>query len=157
MEAGDGMLVLDRNGDGRISGFSEISFVEDFLGADTDLEGLYAYDSDQDGFLTAADSRFGAFQVWIDGNGNGRSEKNELFSLSDLGIVSLNLETMERGPWQDGERDEQIVGVSQFERIEGSRGLLADVAFQVEEGPNPRARLGFVKVDDIAVPELTVA
>jgi Ca2+-binding RTX toxin-like protein len=137
MDAGDGMLVLDRDGDGRISGFAEISFVQDFLGADTDLEGLYAYDSDGDGFLTAADERFGEFQIWVDGNGNGHSEAKELFSLAELGIARLNLETLQR-PAADSGRDAQIVGLSFFERADGTRGELADVAFRVEEGPDPR-------------------
>lgn len=83
---------FDRNHNGRIDDFSEISFVHDFRGAATDLEGLYAYDSDGDGFLTRAGEGFGEFLVWKDTNGNGKSQPHELFTLDELGIVSIALE-----------------------------------------------------------------
>lgn len=157
MEPDDGMLVLDRNGDGRISGFSEISFVEDFLGAATDLEGLYAYDSDRDGFLTPADARFADFQIWIDGNSNGHSEAKELFLLADLAIVSLGLEALERAPWEGGEYSDQIVGVSIFERTDGSTGSLADVAFTIWDRDISAAHAVSSKQDTLAIEEHPVA
>jgi hypothetical protein len=142
--ADDGILVLDRDGNGRINGFREISYLEDFLGASTDFEGLYGFDSDHDGFLTAADARFSEFQVWVDANGNGRSEDKELFSLQDLGIKSLNLEALQRAPYDSSVNDNQIVGSSYFQRADGTRGLLGDVAFYVEEHGNSRAFAAWV-------------
>lgn len=141
----DGILVLDRDGDGRISRFDEISFTGDFLGAGTDFEGLYGFDSDGDGFLTGADTRFGEFQVWIDGNGNGRSERGELFRLDELGIVSLNLEALKRAPLDPADRSNQIIGESWFERTDGSRGALGDVALVVADhfvGSGAASRMG---------------
>jgi hypothetical protein len=43
--ADDGMLVLDKDGSGRIDQASEITFSSDVDGAHTDLEGLQAYDT----------------------------------------------------------------------------------------------------------------
>ncbi len=100
----------------------------DFLGAGSDLEGLYGFDSDRDGFLTQFDSRFSEFQVWIDRNGNGDSERNELSSLAELGIISLSLEALTRSPLNPSIHDNEIVGRSYFERADGSRGELGDVA-----------------------------
>jgi lysophospholipase L1-like esterase len=90
LSAGDAFLALDRNGDGRIANGSEISFTADLAGAETDLEGLAAYDSNGDGRLSAADDLFNSFLVWAD-DGDALSEQGELSTLSDLGIVSIAL------------------------------------------------------------------
>jgi hypothetical protein len=127
----DGILFLDRNGNGVVDSFSEISFVQDFRGAGTDFEGLYAFDSDRDGFLTAYDDRFAEFQIWIDRNGNGRSEKHELFTLGELGIVSIGLEAFGRSPLDPARHENQLLGQSVFQRADGSSGLVGDVALYI--------------------------
>lgn len=66
-------------------------------------------------------------------NGNGQSAPKELFSLADLGITSLNLEALERSPFDPAIRENQVVGESFFEREDGSRGDLADVIFYTME------------------------
>lgn len=111
---------------------SEISFVDDFLGAGTDLEGLYAYDTDGDGFLTAADNGFSDFLVWKDGNGNGRSEKQELLTLDELGIVSIGLERRNVAPLDRDAQANQIIGTSTFETVDGRTRPVGDVALFVE-------------------------
>jgi hypothetical protein len=126
----DGILSLDRNGNGRIDDFSEISFVGDFLGAATDLEGLYAYDSNGDGFLTAADARFSDFLVWKDGNGNGHSERGELFTLDALGIVSIGLERRDVRQLDTGAEANQILATSTFQTAGGTTHLVGDVALE---------------------------
>src|SRR5262249_14323632 len=83
---GDGVLALDRNSDGAITTGSEISFVSDLPGAQSDLEGLSAYDTNGDRWLDQTDQRFGDFLVWRDANQDGVSQDDELFSLTDIGI-----------------------------------------------------------------------
>ena len=124
----DGILALDRNGNGRIDDFSEISFRADFLGAGTDLEGLYAYDTDRDGFLTAADARFGEFVLWRDINANGHSEKREMFSLADLGIVSISLERSNVAALDRDAGANQVLATSSFTTADGALHRLGDVA-----------------------------
>lgn len=135
--ADDGILSLDRNGNGRIDDFREISFVGDFLGAATDLEGLYAYDSNGDGFLTAADSRFSDFLVWRDRNGNGHSERGELFTLDALGIVSIGLERRDVRQLDSGAEANQILATSTFHMADGRTHLVGDVALQAELHSRP--------------------
>jgi hypothetical protein len=124
----DGILALDRNGNGRIDDFSEISFRADFKGAGSDLEGLYAYDGDGDGFLTPADARWGDFLVWRDLNGNGHSEKKELFTLDELGIVAIDLERRGVKPLDRDADANQIVATSSFRTADGAFHLVGDVA-----------------------------
>lgn len=128
----DGILALDRDGNGRIDNFDEISFVRDFLGAASDLEGLYAYDTDRDGFLTATDDRFGEFLIWRDLNGNSRSEKHELFTLSEMGIVSVALERRDLNPLRPEDEMNQILAKSVFVTADGVSREVGDVALFVE-------------------------
>ncbi len=60
-----------RNGDGSISGRTEISFVDDAPFATSDLEGLVTYDTNEDGYLNAGDARFGEF-LDVAGRESGR-------------------------------------------------------------------------------------
>ena len=78
ISGGQAFLALDRNGNGTIDGGSEISFMADLAGANTDLEGLRAYDSNGDGVLDEQDARFGEFLVWQDADEDGVSDAGEL-------------------------------------------------------------------------------
>jgi Ca2+-binding RTX toxin-like protein len=69
----DAFLALDRNGNGVIDSFSELSFLTDFRGAGSDLEGLLAYDDNRDGLLTALDEVFSKLKLWQDVNSDGVS------------------------------------------------------------------------------------
>jgi VCBS repeat-containing protein len=122
----DGLLVLDRNGDGRINDGTELVFAEDGL---SDLQGLAArYDSNGDGNLDATDADFSRFGVWRDSNGNGVTDPGELQSLTEAGIARIGLVS-------DGlsytAADGQVVvrGEALFSRVDGSTGRLADAVF----------------------------
>lgn len=128
----DGILALDRNGNGRIDDFREMSFRQDFRGAGTDLEGLMAYDSNGDGFLTASDERWGEFIIWTDTNGNGKSEAKELFGLTELGIVSIDLERRDVRALDGNADANQVLASSVFETADGARRLVGDVALYAD-------------------------
>jgi hypothetical protein len=89
--ATEGFLFLDRDGNGTVSGINEMSFVDDALGADTDLAGLRAFDSNGDGKLSAADDRFNDFRVWRDRNGDGTADAGEILTFSDIALASIDL------------------------------------------------------------------
>lgn len=123
----DAFLVLDRNGDGSISTPDEISFVQDLPGAQTDLEGLSAYDTNGDGWFDASDARFGEFQVWQDSNFNGVSETGELLSLAQVGIERIGLTStdVEQAFFYEG--DNTIFGEAEILYTDGRVGVLGDV------------------------------
>lgn len=89
----DGLLAIDRDGDGQISSGQEIAFVGDKNGAQTDLQGLAAFDTHADGRLTAADRDWARFGVWQDANTNGVTDAGEFRSLVDIGIVEIGLDS----------------------------------------------------------------
>lgn len=94
MSGGDGMLVIDRDKDGAITQPSEFSFLSEKEGAKNSWEGLAALDSNKDGKLDKADTRFGELKVWADGNGDGISQDGEIKSLLELGIAEIGLRNL---------------------------------------------------------------
>jgi hypothetical protein len=105
---GDGLLAIDRNGDGLINDGSEL-FGSAFRLADgtqaaDGFAALASLDSNLDGVLSADDGDFGALLVWRDDNHDGITQSGELLGLSDLGIVSIGLDaergtTIDEGNW----------------------------------------------------------
>ncbi|MCP4475298.1 MAG: hypothetical protein GY821_12195 [Gammaproteobacteria bacterium] len=87
----DGWLVYDKDNDDAVTDINEISFTQYVDGAKTDLEGLRAFDSNNDNLLDSHDDQYDLFKVWIDSNINGISEEGELVGLSQLGIIGLDL------------------------------------------------------------------
>jgi hypothetical protein len=88
----DGMLVIDRNGDGKITAASELSFLTE-TGAKSAWEGLAQLDANRDGKINATDSRFTELKIWVDRNGDGITNDGELKALSELGIKEIGLAT----------------------------------------------------------------
>ena len=101
--ADDGLLVWDKDADGQIEGFGEmiasaypLNYLidQDFSDFANNLNGfaqLAQHDTNGDGLINAQDTIFTDLQVWQDINQNGVSEANELFSLSDLNIASIDV------------------------------------------------------------------
>jgi Ca2+-binding RTX toxin-like protein len=117
----DGILALDRNGDGKIDRGSEISFTQDVEGAETDLEGLAAYDSNGDGKLSAEDARWGEFRVWRDLNQDGKSKQKELMTLDEAGVKSISLTGKATGQVRGSVAESAIVATAAVEWLDPTR------------------------------------
>ena len=89
----DGLLVHDRNGDGRISNGTELfgnhSLLSNGNKAENGFQALAEYDSNGDGLINAQDAAYSTLQVWRDLNGNGVSDDGELQGLAAAGVVSI--------------------------------------------------------------------
>lgn len=124
---GDGLLVIDRDGDGLIRGPSELSFLGEKAGAASDLDGLSALDSNKDGRIDGADRRFADLKVWTDTNRNGITDAGELRTLADLSIASIGLgSAANREQAKIGSN--MVLSTGIFTRMDGSTGTLADAA-----------------------------
>lgn len=115
-DAGTGVLVLDADGDGKISRSSEFVFTEWDQTATSDLEALKSvFDTNHNGMLDAGDDRWSEFKIMVDG---------QLVSLASLGIVSIGLTPSGSGQqFIDGSA---ITGTAQFTRADGSTGAVGD-------------------------------
>ena len=127
----DGLLVIDRNGDGLITGASELSFLTEKPDAGSDLEALAMLDENRDGKLDDADTRFADLKLWVDADGDGISDAGEVKSLADHGITEIGL--MGRAVEGKAKPGQNIVlATSTFKRSDGSSGTVGDVALAFE-------------------------
>ncbi|WP_172456669.1 LamG-like jellyroll fold domain-containing protein, partial [Microcystis aeruginosa] len=127
----DGILTIDLNGDGIINNITEI-FSENYGNgtAKSGIEALTTLDSTKNGIISAADDQFNQILVWQDLNQDGISQPNELKTLTQHGITSINLNGLPTETIQDG----NIIRTrSLFNRNDGTIGQIADVAFLVTE------------------------
>lgn len=126
----DGFLVLDRNGDGRITNgtelFSDQIYLSNGQKSKSGFETLAEFDSNGDGEIDRNDAVFSDLRVWIDKNQNGISETNttdenkkELYTLEELGIESISLKFVEP-------EDDEIVTENGVTRTAYSNVTFAD-------------------------------
>jgi hypothetical protein len=88
VDADDGLLAIDLNGNGIIDDHGEL-----FGSATQDgFSILASYDSNDDGTMTDADADFARLLIWRDLNQDGYSDVGELFTLADLSIVAIDLD-----------------------------------------------------------------
>ncbi len=115
---GDGLLVLDLNKNGKIDNGSELlgdDIQENGEKSKTCLEELLSLDKNKDGSIDAKDEAYETLGVWQDINHNGTSEEDELKSLADYHIQSINLSDI---------REEN--------RVEGSSILKTIISYEKE-------------------------
>lgn len=141
----DGLLAIDDNGNGKIDSGHEVAFSSWTTATDTDLAALAAvFDTNHDGRLNAADTRFGAFRLWQDANGNGESDAGELKTLAAAGITAINL-TPTKVDYHSG--GNQLAGFATFDRANGTHGWAGDVAFGYDDvGYTSSVQSGYVKL-----------
>lgn len=124
---GEGLLFLDRDGNGTVSNAGEFSFVSDVDGARSDLEGLAAFDSNADRVLNVSDSRFAGFKIWQDRDGDGAVDTGEIRTLADANVRSISLVgTANNAISAIG--DVAIINRGSFTRTNGSSAGFIDAA-----------------------------
>jgi len=134
---GDGLLVRDINGDGKINNGSELFGSSTVLGnGKTAADGyaaMKALDTNNDGVLDANDAAFGQLGVWVDNNGNGVTDAGELKSLTDLGISSLSLNATK----SDQNNNGNLIGLmGSYTTTDGQTHTMGDVWFQTDASGN---------------------
>lgn len=130
VQADDGFLAIDSNSDGIITDHSELfgSVAEDGF---TDLRLL---DSNSDNVINASDTAFGQLLVWRDLNQNGYSEENELFTLAELDIVSINLNATAVNQTNQGHDISHVSTYTVDDGVSGPQNLaIVDVWFQYDD------------------------
>lgn len=125
----DGLLVMDRNHDGSITGeelFGSGTTLSNGQKATNGYQALGQLDTNGDGMINAKDANWSQLEVWVDGNGDGVSQASELRSLDSLGITQLNLNAKTSTTIDHG----NLIGlVSSYQISDGATHEMADVTF----------------------------
>ena len=124
----DGLLVLDQNGDGRIESIREV--VSEWMATGvtgSSLVALATLDTSKNGQIDAGDDQFDQLQVWVDQNQDGISASQELYTLSQLGIVALGLVEDTSGAMVIN--GSLVTGFATVDYIDGHQGSMAVVEF----------------------------
>ncbi|VFQ45403.1 calcium-binding protein [Desulfoluna butyratoxydans] len=94
-EAGDGILALDRDANGVIDSGNELfgNHTKNNQGevAQDGFQALSEHDGNYDGVIDKKDAVFSSLRVWMDTNQDGITQADELKTLSELNIKSINL------------------------------------------------------------------
>jgi hypothetical protein len=92
---GDGLLVRDLSGNGRIDSGRELFGSETLLRngkkAANGFEALAELDSNGDGKIDSTDTAYASLRVWKDADGNGFSGAGELLTLAEAGVQSIGV------------------------------------------------------------------
>ena len=133
VESGDGLLVYDKNGNGIIDDGNELfgdkTVMHDGTVAANGFSALKDFDSNGDGKINSDDEQFKQFQVWMDLNNDGVSQKGELFSLSELGIKELSLNATNYN--KEDENGNVIARKSSVTYEDGTVGGMAELNFDI--------------------------
>ncbi len=125
----DGLLVRDLNGNGTIDNGAELFGDSTRLANGTKAaDGFVALrdiDSNGDSKINAADTAFSELKIWRDANQDGISQANELSTLAELGIESLNA-TAANMSFPPTAAGQQII-TGAFTKTNGTTATLADL------------------------------
>ena len=126
-DRGDGVLVLDTQGDGKITERNEVVFTDWDPSATSDMQALRdIFDTNKNGKLDAGDAKFAAFKIMVT-NADGTTS---LKTLAQAGIASIDLTADKtHRVLEDGS---SIDGQTTFTRTNGSTGTAATVSFAAE-------------------------
>jgi hypothetical protein len=119
--ANDGILVYDKNESGKIDGIDEVfgNFTKNGF---EELKELI--DSNYDGKIDRQDELFNRLQIWNDLNGDGTTQANELQSLKDTGVKSIDLNYVTTNITLGGAT---LTEASKYTDAQGNKELVADV------------------------------
>ena len=128
----DAFLTLDLNGDGKINNSGELfgdrTLLSDGTYAKSGFEALAQYDYNLDGLIDAHDEIYNRLLIWQDKNKDGISTSDELMTLKEAGITSINLNYTEKN--SDNEiNDSVLANISSVTFEDGTETTVGEFKF----------------------------
>ncbi len=122
----DGFLVYDRNGNGVIDNGTELFGDNTALNAGgtaaNGFEALADFDTNADGVVDVNDANFAGLRIWQDINSDGISQADELLTLAQAGVASINTGYEDSSIAQNGN---VISGLGSYTRTDGTLSSIA--------------------------------
>ncbi|WP_058949016.1 calcium-binding protein [Acinetobacter bouvetii] len=149
VSANDGLLVWDRNNDGKINDASELFgnhvLMNDGSISEHGFAALKDLDFNNDDTVDINDEAFKGLRVWKDINQDGVSQENELFTLNELEINSLSVSYIDSEiKFENGNIISQI---GSFNKTDGSSYVMGDVNFAIDITQTSRESINFEQID----------
>jgi len=142
IQATDGIVVFDKNGNGKIDGISEV------FGTAT-TSGFYELrqlaDSNYDGVIDRRDELYNQLKIWQDTNQDGISQASELKTLSQAGVTKIELDVFATNINLNGNL---LTEAGRYGDTTGTRSLAADVELTFDSR--------ITTVDTSLIPDYTV-
>jgi len=125
----DGFLVIDKNGNDVIDNGTEL-FGTGYVKQDgslalSGLDAMADLDSNGDGVFDENDAAFSQVKVWRDVNQDGISQADELATLAELGIASINLAATNQN--QNLGNGNVQTATTTYTRTDGTTGTAANL------------------------------
>ncbi len=121
VEGEDGLLVYDKNENGEIDGISELFGSKNESGIQ-ELKRIA--DSNYDNTINQADELYNRLQVWRDKNQDAIVQENELSTLQEEGITSINLNAVNTKIEINGNT---LTEASKYTDTNNNKELIADI------------------------------
>ena len=130
---GDGFLVWDRNGNGKIDNGRELFGNHTLLANGSEAANGFAalaeLDANGNGILNSADAAWSNLRIWRDANQNGVTDAGELLTMSAAGVQSINTGYADWGNYDPTETGNQFRQVGSFTTTGGVSQSAVDVWF----------------------------
>ena len=141
IQANDGLVAYDKDDNGKIDGINEVFGNQTTSGFD-ELGSIA--DSNYDGVINRKDELYSRLKVWNDTNQDGSSQIDELVSLSEAGVKSINLNAVSTNIEVNGNL---ITEASKYTDSEGNLELIADLELEFDGA--------LTTVDTTTIPDYT--
>ncbi|WP_052137710.1 hypothetical protein [Campylobacter sputorum] len=132
----DALLVVDKNLNNKIDdgnelfgNFTKLNGKQSSKFAINGFHALKEYDSNKDNIIDINDKEFKTLKLWQDKNSNGLVDDNELFSLEEKGIKSINLNHKISNEIINTDNTKELT--STFTKFDGTTGEIADINLKV--------------------------
>ncbi|MEO1273089.1 MAG: hypothetical protein AAFX99_33800, partial [Myxococcota bacterium] len=154
LKGSDALVVLDRNGNGRIDSGAELFGNNSVCGERRCFDGIEAlafFDANRDRVLDASDPIFARLLLWKDANADGFSSADELRPLTSASISSIELTPRHDLAWTDAHGNAAMSALS-FHGPHGRQGVIHDVWFALSFNTMPSNPRTTGAISELALP-----
>ncbi len=123
----DGLLVRDRNGNGRVDDIGDLFGNANQSG----FTALAALDANHDGRIDRNDAAFSTLRIWRDADQDGVTDAGELLTLVQAGIERISL--TKRAPADAEIAGNTVRAEATVTRTDGGVATIADVQFEIDQ------------------------
>jgi len=152
----DGLLVLDRNGNGLIDSGAELfgnnTLLANGAKAANGFEALRELDTNKDGKVDANDAAYASLRIWKDADSDDITDAGELLTLTEAGVKSLN--TGYANQSLTDAQGNQHLQTGRYTRADGTSAQVDDVWFAADTARTVDQNLIAVSADVAALPDL---